>query len=311
MPGGGPQGATFGVLEYLAQSNDNAEMVKPEDRYKFVDDLTALEIINLLCIQITSYDFYSHVPSDIPVHNGYIDKKKLKSQENLSLINQWTKRKKMRLNMKKTKNIIFNFTKKHKFTTRLQEEEQNIEVVDKVKLLGTIITSDLTWTQNTSYLVKKAYRRMQLLHNVAKFSRDKNDLKCIYITFIRPILEQSAVVWHSSLSIENSNDLERVQKASIRLIMGKIHTNYENSLKLLGLKTLKERRIKLCLNFAKKTTRSVKMKHMFPLRKEYRNAKRRFTEMFVVKKANTQRLKNSSIPYMQKLLNENQLKRSY
>ena len=53
------------------------------------------------------------------------------------------------------------------------------------------------------------------------------------------------------------------------------------------------------------------MKHMFPLRKEYRNAKRRFTEMFVVKKANTQRLKNSSIPYMQKLLNENQLKKSY
>ena len=214
--------------------------------------------------------------------------------------------------MKKTKNIyIFFFTKKHKCTTRLQEEEQNKEVVDKVKLLGTIITSDLTWTQNTSYLVKKAYRRMQLLHNVAMFSRDKNDLKCIYITFIRPILEQSAVVWHSSLSIENSNDLERVQKASIRLIMGKIHTNYENSLQLLGLKTLKERRIELCLNFAKKTTRSEKMKHIFPPRKEYRNAKKRLTEMFVVKKANTQRLKNSSIPYMQKLLNENQLKKSY
>ena len=57
--------------------------------------------------------------------------------------------------MKKTKNIIFNFTKKHKFTTRLHEEEQNIEVVDKVKLFGTIITSDLIWTQNRSYLVKK------------------------------------------------------------------------------------------------------------------------------------------------------------
>ena len=31
IPGGGPQGATFGVLEYLAQSNDNAEMVKYEE----------------------------------------------------------------------------------------------------------------------------------------------------------------------------------------------------------------------------------------------------------------------------------------
>ena len=53
LPGGGPQGGTFGILEYLAQSNDNSNMVKPEDRFKFVDDLTALEIINLLCIQVT------------------------------------------------------------------------------------------------------------------------------------------------------------------------------------------------------------------------------------------------------------------
>ena len=71
--------------------------------------------------------------------------------------------------MKKTKNIIFNFTKNYKFTIRLIEEDQNIEVVDRVKLLGTIITNDLSWNENTSYLVKKAYQRMRLLHNVAKF----------------------------------------------------------------------------------------------------------------------------------------------
>ena len=41
----GPQGSTFGVLEYLSQSNDNADNVPPEDRFKFMDDLTILEII--------------------------------------------------------------------------------------------------------------------------------------------------------------------------------------------------------------------------------------------------------------------------
>ena len=46
LNGGGPQGALLGILEYLAQSNDNAYMVKPEDRFKLVDDLTTLEIIN-------------------------------------------------------------------------------------------------------------------------------------------------------------------------------------------------------------------------------------------------------------------------
>ena len=75
-------------------------MVKPNDRFKFVDDLTVLEIINLLMIQITSYDIMKHVPSDIPTHNGYIDKEKLQSQKNLSRINSWTTKKKMILNIR-------------------------------------------------------------------------------------------------------------------------------------------------------------------------------------------------------------------
>ena len=179
LKGGGPQGGTFGNLEYSCQSNDNAEMIDPDDRSKFVDDLSILEIINLLSIEISSYDIYSHVPNDIPNQNGYIDKKNLQSQKNLSLINVWTKKKKIILNKKKTKNMIFNFSKKKKFTTRLVEDNENIEVTNKIKLLGTIITDDLKWEANTSYIVKRAWTRMQLLHTAAKFTRERNDLKSI------------------------------------------------------------------------------------------------------------------------------------
>ena len=49
-------------------------MVDIKDRFKFVDDLTALEIVNLLCTQITTYDLQSHVLSDIPIHIGFIEK---------------------------------------------------------------------------------------------------------------------------------------------------------------------------------------------------------------------------------------------
>ena len=127
--------------------------------------------------------------------------------------------------------MLFNFTNKHKFTTRLNENEQNIEVVSEFKLLGTILTDDLKWGRNTSYLVKKAYMRMQLLYSAAKLTKNKKDLKHIYITFIRPVLEQSAPVWHSSLTEENSRDIERVQKAAVRTIIGRNPTDYETSLK--------------------------------------------------------------------------------
>ena len=41
----------------------------------------------------------------------------------------------MQLNKEKTKVMLFNFFKKHKFTTNLQIDEETIEVVDQAKLL--------------------------------------------------------------------------------------------------------------------------------------------------------------------------------
>ena len=45
--GGGPQGTLLGQLAYLAQSNDNADIVLPEDRFKFIDDLSVLQSVFL------------------------------------------------------------------------------------------------------------------------------------------------------------------------------------------------------------------------------------------------------------------------
>ena len=52
VKGGGPQGASIGLLEYLSQSNNSADAVSESDRFKFIDDLSILEIVNLLTIQL-------------------------------------------------------------------------------------------------------------------------------------------------------------------------------------------------------------------------------------------------------------------
>ena len=63
LNGSGPQGSTIGLLEYLAQSNNNANCVDVEKRFKFIDDLTILEIVNLMTIGISSYNSKSQVPN--------------------------------------------------------------------------------------------------------------------------------------------------------------------------------------------------------------------------------------------------------
>ena len=104
---------------------------------------------------------------------------------------------------------------------------------------------------------------MEILRRVASFGASVSDMKDIYILFVRSLLEQSATVWHSSLSQQNINDLERVQKLALKIIFGQF-TNYENSLLKLDILSLLERREQHCLQFALKCTKNPKTKHMFP-----------------------------------------------
>ena len=69
VEGGGPQGATIGLVEYLSQSNNCADIVNEDERFRFLDDLSILEIINLLTVGLTSFNIKQQIPSDINTHN--------------------------------------------------------------------------------------------------------------------------------------------------------------------------------------------------------------------------------------------------
>ena len=109
----------------------------------------------------------------------------------------------------------------------------------------------------TARIVKKANARMELVRKVASFTTKIEDLKKIYILFIRKLLEQS--------STENKSDLERVQKTAFKIILGKRYKTYKYAQNILELKTLNDRRETLCLNFALKSSKNYKTKHMFRL----------------------------------------------
>ena len=111
-------------------------------------NLSILEKINILLIGLASFDCHTSVPSDLPTHNQFIPAEHLKSQEYLTRIMEWTEKQKMILNQKKTKVMIFNFTENYQFTTRLEMNSENLEVVSQAKLLGVIITNDLKWDSN-------------------------------------------------------------------------------------------------------------------------------------------------------------------
>ena len=62
--------------------------------------------------------------------------------------------------------MIFNETIKYQFSTRVFIEDTLLEIIEETKLLGVIITADLSWHKNTAMLTKKAYARMEILRKL-------------------------------------------------------------------------------------------------------------------------------------------------
>ena len=119
-------------------------------------------------------------------------------------INLWTENQEMIISEKKTKAMIVNFTQNYQFHTRLNLKQNNIEVVNQMKILGTVISDQLSWTENCNILVKKVNARMQLLRKVWGFGSSIEDMVHLWKVYCVSILDQSAVVWVGCLQKKTS-----------------------------------------------------------------------------------------------------------
>ena len=133
-----------------------------------------------------------------------------------------------------------------------------------------------------------------------RFNLDIFKIFDVYTKEVRSILKLAVPVWHSSLTKSESRQIENVQKASFKIILGESYISYEVACTILGAEPLDLRRAQLCLKFAKKDVK--KTDTLF--QKPERTTKTRSKEMPVVEpKCRTSRYQKSSIPYLSRLLN--------
>ena len=156
LNGGGPQGGTLGIEEYLSQSNDNTDFLKEDEKFKYIDDLSMLEIVNLISIGIASFNFKANIASDIGIGKKYLPPENIHSQSHIQSIEAWTNRKQMKLNVEKSKYMIKNFTKNYQVNTRLYMENKLLEQVRETRLLGVILRDDLSFKSNTEKITRQA-----------------------------------------------------------------------------------------------------------------------------------------------------------
>ena len=187
--------------------------------------------------------------------------------------------------------------------------QENLEVVEKFKLLGVIIRSDLKWYENTQFICKKGYGRLWMLRRLKQLGATESELLDVYEKQIRSVLELAVPVWQPGLNNQDSNQIERVQRTAFYIILGQTYDCYDNALSILDRERLSVRRTKLCEKFAKKTQKTPKFTHWFypndfvPPTIHTRANQHKSKNKYKPVETRTERYANSPLPYMTRLLN--------
>ena len=283
LPGGGPQGTLLGMFLFLILINaagfrDNLEKVGsiitkpfnkrepiPRIHLKYIDDMTVAEPINLKQQLVKNPDPNPIRPLQYHERTEHIlPEGQSEVQTLLNDLKTYAEKNEMKLNDQKTKVILFNKARNYDFMPKCYfEKNENLQVVEKLKLLGVIVTSDLSWAAHCDYICQKAFSKLWMLRRLKPLGATTEELLEVYQTQIRSILEFAVAAWNPELNKTQINQSERVQKCAFAIILGDKYLNYTNSLKKLKMKLLSERRHDLCLNFAVKSLKHEKYSSWF------------------------------------------------
>ncbi|KAI8500437.1 hypothetical protein Bbelb_220030 [Branchiostoma belcheri] len=233
-----PQGTLLGPLIFIAYINGAARHAVCK-RWKFVDDLNLLEVRHPIS-----------APSNI--------------QKDLTDLENWSNDSHMRLHPAKCKVLHILFSKVPYVAPPLSVNGIELQQVQGMKILGVFLQANLRWNSHVDSICCKSSQRLFLLRKLKHFHISSEDLVTVYVSYIRPVLEYAAPVWHSGLTTELSNKIEKIQRRAVRIIMGTKYTSYTEGCSYLGLPTLQSRRLLLTVNFANSLRQSEQFRHFLP-----------------------------------------------
>ena len=159
---GVPQGTKLGPILFLIMIND-ALANSHIPYYKYVDDLTLVEC--------------------------RIDGQQSELQTYLSLFHKWAFDNNMKLNPSKCLSLNVTFSRNPQPHPVLSIDSTPLPIVHSTKILGVIVQSNLKWDGHVTEIIKKCNRKLYMFRTIKKYGLPLEDLKTVYIGYIRPVLE--------------------------------------------------------------------------------------------------------------------------
>jgi len=138
-------------------------------------------------------------------------------QLTLNQLLEWSTMNLMNINSMKTKEMLLGSLNSSPPPT-LYIVDHPVERVTSFKLLGVTVTDSLGWDENVSLICSKAAKRLHFLKILKRSGLAIDDLLHYYKSVVRPVLEYGSTVWHASITEEQTNRLDSIQRRAERII---------------------------------------------------------------------------------------------
>ena len=189
---GAPQGCVLSPLLFTLFTNDCVSANPSVLVVKFSDDTTVVGLIT---------------DGDERGYRGEVER-----------LVGWCSENNLELNISKTKEMVIDFRRCGCPTSCLVINGEGVEVVDSFKFLGIVISSDLSWLNNSSSIVKRCQVRLHFLRQLKKFGFNQSILLHFYRSVIESIICFGITVWFKGTTSGEKAQLEQIVRHASRIV---------------------------------------------------------------------------------------------
>jgi hypothetical protein len=133
-------------------------------------------------------------------------------------ISSWCENHNLTLNVKKTKEMIFDFRKcTQNMHEKLSISGTDVEQVCSFKYLGVNITNNLNWNEHILNIVSKTNQRMYCLRKLRQFNVSPSILQLFYNSTICSVITYGMSSWYAGLTKHQCHCLDRIRKQSQKI----------------------------------------------------------------------------------------------
>ena len=139
----------------------------------------------------------------------------------------------VKLNSEKCKELRISFVKNEPQFAPIVVDGKELERVTSAKLLGLTISSNLTWNEHISDVIKKASKRLYFLVQLKRSRVPRHDMSTFYTACIRSVLTYAAPAYFHALPKYLKDELVRVEKWAKSIICPGLP--YQETLELVNI----------------------------------------------------------------------------